>query len=561
MASLQAYTSRGRRYYRIVESYRHEGKPRIRVLAHLGKAEDLLALVRQSGGRRRVRSFSAGGVTALYHLAEELGLASTINRVLEQSGRSIRRRDGLTVGETLVAGIIGRACEPSSKRAFGDWAAQTWLPELMGFAPEKLSSQHFWDQMEVVPTELLSRMEEAVLVEVVRIERLRLEAILYDTTNFYTYLATENQGSQLAQRGHNKQKRHDLRQFGMALAMDRQSQLPLFHTLYEGQRNDSEVLSTLIRPVRRRLRRLQAKAAQLTLVFDSGGSSSQNLQKLEQEKGGYYVTSVRPSDHRQWLQQVADRLRPVTLSTGETIRAYRVRRRMKGKEREVVVIFSAKLYRGQLRGLHQHLERAGQELEKLGTESRYAPETVQARLDKIRGRQYVRHLLQFAVKADAQGGSRIRVWCDVEEYRRLQNRYFGLRILISNRRRWSTAEIIEAYRAQSREERGFRDLKDPGMIATRPQFHWTDQKLRVHAFMCVMAYLLVRLLCWRLRRQQIPAQQPRSILAQLKKIRVSRIVQLTGKAGRPRLSYELEEMETELTPLAQACRALPPLPP
>jgi hypothetical protein len=32
------------------------------------------------------------------------------------------------------------------------------------------------------------------------------------------------------------------------------------------------------------------------------------------------------------------------------------------------------------------------------------------------------------------------------------------------------------------------------MLSTRPQFHWTDQKLHVHAFMCVTAYLLVTLL-------------------------------------------------------------------
>jgi hypothetical protein len=36
MASLQAYQSHGRRYYRIVESFRENGRPRIRVIAHLG---------------------------------------------------------------------------------------------------------------------------------------------------------------------------------------------------------------------------------------------------------------------------------------------------------------------------------------------------------------------------------------------------------------------------------------------------------------------------------------------------------------------------------------------
>jgi hypothetical protein len=33
-----------------------------------------------------------------------------------------------------------------------------------------------------------------------------------------------------------------------------------------------------------------------------------------------------------------------------------------------------------------------------------------------------------------------------------------------------------------------------------PVYHWTDQKIRVHAFMCVLALLVVRLLQYRLWR-------------------------------------------------------------
>src|ERR1035438_593078 len=42
MASLQAYQSHGIQYYRIVESFRNNGKPSIRVLAHLGRVDDIL---------------------------------------------------------------------------------------------------------------------------------------------------------------------------------------------------------------------------------------------------------------------------------------------------------------------------------------------------------------------------------------------------------------------------------------------------------------------------------------------------------------------------------------
>ena len=41
MSSLQRFTSNGHSYWRIVESYRRrDGKPAIRTLLHLGKADE-----------------------------------------------------------------------------------------------------------------------------------------------------------------------------------------------------------------------------------------------------------------------------------------------------------------------------------------------------------------------------------------------------------------------------------------------------------------------------------------------------------------------------------------
>jgi transposase len=61
---------------------------------------------------------------------------------------------------------------------------------------------------------------------------------------------------------------------------------------------------------------------------------------------------------------------------------------------------------------------------------------------------------------------------------------------MTDQHNWSTEEIIRAYRGQSAAESVFRSLKDPLRLAIRPQYHWTDQKIHVHAFICVTAYLL-----------------------------------------------------------------------
>jgi hypothetical protein len=133
------------------------------------------------------------------------------------------------------------------------------------------------------------------------------------------------------------------------------------------------------------------------------------------------------------------------------------------------------------------------------------------------------------------------------------------------RSEWSTAQILSAYRGLSHVEAVFRNLKDPGMFATHPQFHWTDQKLHLHAFMCDTAYLLVRL-SWRAREAASFSGSLRNLLSELSQIRLRRLLDHTGRAGRPRLRRQLvgadggpliyNSSEEEQRPLDSTCRKL-----
>ena len=322
MASLQPCQSHGIQYYRIVESFRRNGKPSLRVLAHLGRVGDLLKLHQQ---QKEVpvkisSSVSAGAVTAPHRLAQEFDLAGRLNCAMVPHGE-VQVRDELTVGESLVTAVIARACAPRSKRAFADWAKTTYLPELMKFAAADLTSQHFWDQMNAVPVDKLAVIEQELVREVVRIEHLQLKALAYDTTDFYTRIASTNLRPELPQRGHNKQGRHDLRQMGLALVADQDKQLPLTQVLHEGARSDRKTFAEFLKPVRQRRREWTGQPEQLTIVFDAGASSRQNLESVE-----HYVTAVRPSNHRALLAEAAAELAPVPLSNGTEVRAWRTKR-------------------------------------------------------------------------------------------------------------------------------------------------------------------------------------------------------------------------------------------
>ena len=552
MASLQAYQSHGIRYYRVVESFRKHGKPCLRVLAHLGRVDDILRLHQQHQEVPvKVSSVSAGAVTALYRLAQEFDVAGRINRAIAPEGEG-QVRDDLTVGASLVAAMIARACAPRSKRAFADWARTTYLPELMNFAAADLTSQHFWDQMNALPVDQLAAIEQALVRQVVEVEQLQLQALAYDTTNFFTHIASTNLRPKLPQRAHNKQGRHDLRQLGLALVVDQDTRLPLAHVLYAGARSDMKTFAEFLQPVRKRLRELTGQPEQLTIVFDAGASSRANLETTE-----HYVTALRPSDHRALLAEAADALGTVQLSHGAQVRAWRSRRVLAGKPREVVVVFSAQLYEGQLRGLQQAMARSQRELEEMSLRPQLSVKAAKRMLDQMRSRQYFRRLLDYRVEEDESGVVRVRVWSDGEEYRRLATGYFGLRVLITDRAEWSTAQIIEAYRGQSQAEAAFRDLKDPHMLSTRPQFHWTDQKLHVHAFLCVTAYLLVTLLHRRAAQKAGFQGSARKLLQELSEVRCCRLIDITGRKGRPRVRWQIEETDAVRQTLAQVLGATP----
>jgi len=95
------------------------------------------------------------------------------------------------------------------------------------------------------------------------------------------------------------------------------------------------------------------------------------------------VTTLRPSGQQALLAQAVDYLSEVGLSSGATVRAWRTRRSIAGRERETVVVFSQQLFEGQVRGLHQHLKRCAEQLEQVGLRPRGTAESVKRRVGKI----------------------------------------------------------------------------------------------------------------------------------------------------------------------------------
>ena len=70
-------------------------------------------------------------------------------------------------------------------------------------------------------------------------------------------------------------------------------------------------------------------------------------------------------------------------------------------------------------------------------------------------------------------------------------RRFAKTILVSDHETWAPEEIYQAYMDRYIIEDQFRNTKNPFHVAFMPQYHWTDSKIRIHAFVCIaaLAYL------------------------------------------------------------------------
>lgn len=556
MASLQKHRVRGRTYWRVVESRRVNGKPRPVPILYLGTAEDLIKrLSNEPRGTLTVRSYQHGDVAALKAMVDRLDVISIIDRYVPRSARFI------SVGTTLVLAALNRAVRPRSKRGWANWAAETSLPILFGVEHlEKVTSQHFWDQMDLVSEDALKAIEGELTRRVVGEFDLRLDTLLYDATNYFTYIASDNHRPKLPRRGHSKQKRSDLRLFSVAVLASRDGQIPICSQVYEGNKVDSKQFPESLTQIRQRLESLLGQDIDdVTMVYDKGNNSRDN-QALVDASPIHYVASLPL--HQQPHLAAISRDRYASLPVGsrmEGLEVHRCRKTIWGKDRTVVLAISPTLRDGQRRGLEQHLAKRlraladwRQILERPGSGPRTAV-AGRKKAEALSSGQYVKDVLHVEYSPRKKGANRLSWFIDEEARKRLETEVFGKMILITDRHEWSTEDIVAAYRGQSQVEKVFRQTKDPEHLAVRPQFHWTDQKIRVHTFICLLAYTLSRLVQREAERRAKWKGSLSNLLTELGKIRLAMVVQ--AARGKHSCHWSLEHRDP---PLLKLYRCLVP---
>src|SRR5881296_839310 len=487
-------------YYYVVESARVEGKPRIVQQTYLGTADRLADLLKQRTApiplAATTREFGLPG--ALWLAAQRSGVWDVLKSMWPEP------RSGPSIAHYLLLAVIHRICQPGPKTEVADWYRSTILQPLWSFSPERFRSQDFWDAFDQIHVEgdaggRADELEEAQqrLLAVWKDKQLVGRRLLaYDTTNFYTWTASTNQRNSLAQRGHNKQGRHNLRQVGLSYVLDGESGISLCHHVYAGNVADVEELPQALDRIVRMLDRNQIERSTVTLVFDKGTAALDNTLLLK-EAGLGWISALPWNQAPIELRQRDIETLPLCSSDQPGVHAAADRALVHGDEYLCVLKYSSAFASEQLHSVTTSLAKVLQSLRRLSMDlakpgSRLKETQIRNKIQRwLSSSQFLEDLISWKLHSENE---RWHLQFDFNHaaFQKLLTHRLGRTVLLTNRMDWTAEQVVNAYSGQQQIEQVFRGLKDGDWLGWGPMYHWTDSKIRVHAFYCMLGISLLK---------------------------------------------------------------------
>jgi len=530
MERLETKQIHGQTYYYYSKWGWVDGKCRRMWQKYLGKLENIVKAVEGDGpAPLYAEVFQWGLPIALWKECEHAKVIHEIDALCP------KRDQGLSTGAYIAIAAMNRAIWAFSKRSMWEWFSQTALMRHVPQASKAvLTSQRFWDHMDRIDAETALAIWQNIIKGVVQQEEIDLSSLLYDGTNFYTFIDTFNVRCEIGRRGKNKQGRSNLRQVSYALFCCTDGHMPLFYDVYEGNRNDAKQFPQMLQRFHdfyNDIAEARGGAPDTTLVFDKGNNSVPNFDLLDSLKMKF-VGSVKLDEHKDLARISNNDPRFVSFGPDELqgAKAFRVKKIVYGQERTLVVTYNQNLFNTQwltlqndtqkamdrLSGLHRKLEDRLNGIVRRGK----APtrQSLESQCRDILSRQYLKGIIDVRIEERAEGKFHLKYGVNAEKLQQVADTYLGKNILITNREQWEDIKVIRAYRSQFVIEEIFKEMKDRHTGSWWPLFHWTDSKIRVHGLYCTIALLLRALAYRRVRRAGLKISMKR-MLSELNDIR------------------------------------------
>jgi hypothetical protein len=448
------------------ESYREGTHVRKRTLANLSalSAAQVDAIRRTLRGETLVpladlfeivHSRHHGQVQAIRTAMTQLGFESLI------ASRPSRERD------LIVAMVMARIIEPTSKLATTRWWHTTTLPDAMGVADADA------DDLYGALDWLITR--QAPIEKKLAARHLHTGGlVLYDLTSSYF----EGTSSPLAARGYNRDGKIGKLQVNYGLLTDPRGR-PVAVSVFEGNTGDPKTLLPQVE-------KLQKTFAidQLVLVGDRGMISQKQIRALKQREGIDWITALRTGamrklvdgghiqfglfDQRNLFEIThpdfpGERLVACRNPQLALLRAHKRQSLLDATSRELEHV-RGMIARGKLKGKAAIGVRIGKVIDKYKMSKHVV-------LD-IRDRGFDFRLDDEKVSAEAA--------------------LDGLYVIRTSvpAPRLPTDDVVRSYKMLSQVERAFRSLKTID-LEVRPIRHWVEDRVKAHIFLCMLAHYVV----------------------------------------------------------------------
>jgi transposase len=455
-----------------------------------------------------------GCVASSLAIDEEIEFSKIVDEVIN------KREQGLSYGEHLLITLINRIDNPQSKNSLGDWFNDTMLKRKFTVKSSYLSSQNFWNHWNNINDEEIDKIQTKLIEKLV--QKCDISELVYDPTNFTTYIE-EHKNQKIMQLGHAKDETKGLRQINLSLLVTKKDGIPLWHHTYNGNINDVTEFKEFIKSLTEKISFFSKKCKKITLVFDKGNNSKNNIKNIDKQLSFFIIGSLKPSEHKELFDIPLEEFNE-EYETSERKKVFCVAKNMNlydGKKKIVITYSNELAYKNKIR-VDKALEKALNQLKNIKgrlKENKLSRDELLIKVSKIADRQWIKGLINYEIKEEKNKDLSMNFKENEKAYEEIR-KSFGKNILFTDDLSLKTKEIVEIYNGKNIIEEQFRSLKDTHVIRFTPMWCWTDKMIKIHAFTCVMALLFLRLINKKIKDSKFELTQNK-IIEQLKKIKLT----------------------------------------
>jgi len=456
-------------------SYREDGKVRHQTLGNISalppEAIEVLraalagkTLVVAGEGFEIVRSLPHGHVAAVWAQAKQVGLAELL-------GPACRERD------LAMALVVARVCRPASKLATTRWWQTTTLAGDLGVAEATTDDVY-------AAMDWLAERQAGIEGRLARRHLVDGDLVLYDLSSSWV----EGSHCALAARGYSRDGKAGRAQIEYGLMTDAAGR-PIAVEVFAGNTADPTAFVSAVDTVRDRF-----GLSSVVMVGDRGMITSARIDAIRALGGLGWITSLRApairalaeggalqlslfdetdlaeiSDHPDYPGERLVACRNPALATQRS----RKRDELLAATETLLAPIAASVAAGRLSGADKIGIRVGKVINRHKMAKHFTLEIGDT------GFGYTRNDAAIAAEAALDGIYIVRTSVAAD--------------------RLDAAAVVDAYKGLKVVEADFRSLKAID-LDLRPIRHWTDQRVRAHVFICMLASYLV----WHLRRAWAP---------------------------------------------------------